>query len=73
MGADTVYRVRKYRQKMRSQGLRLIQIWVPDTRKPNFKAECRRQSRLANEADLNDMNMLEIMDDAVTDVDGWTD
>ena len=27
-------------------GLRPVQIWVPDTRRPDFKEECRRQSRL---------------------------
>lgn len=27
-------------------GLRLLRIWVPDTRSPRFAAECRRQSRL---------------------------
>lgn len=27
-------------------GLRLIRLWVPDTRSKRFAAECRRQSRL---------------------------
>ncbi|MDE0696307.1 MAG: antitoxin MazE family protein [Boseongicola sp.] len=30
-----------------SAGLRPVQIWVPDTRRPGFAAECRRQARLA--------------------------
>ena len=29
----------------RGQGLRPIQIWVPDTRSPKFAAEASRQSR----------------------------
>jgi hypothetical protein len=29
---------------MRSQGLRLIQFWVPDVRSPEFAAEAHRQS-----------------------------
>ncbi|YBV95087.1 antitoxin MazE family protein (plasmid) [Phyllobacteriaceae bacterium JZ32] len=29
---------------MRAQGLRPIQIWVPDVRAPSFKAEAHRQS-----------------------------
>lgn len=37
-------RVQKYRAKLRAAGLRPVQIWVPDTRKPGFAAECRRQS-----------------------------
>jgi len=30
---------------MRQQGLRPIQIWVPDVRSPTFAAEASRQSR----------------------------
>jgi hypothetical protein len=36
-------RVEKYRSKLRSAGLRPIQIWVPDTKRKGFAAECRRQ------------------------------
>lgn len=39
-------RMRGYRVRQRAAGLRLIQLWVPDTRSENFVAECRRQSRL---------------------------
>jgi Protein of unknown function (DUF3018) len=37
-------RVRDHRQRLRAQGLRPIQIWVPDVRSPEFAAEARRQS-----------------------------
>jgi hypothetical protein len=36
--------VGRYRARMRAQGFRPIQLWVPDTRSPKFAAECRRQS-----------------------------
>lgn len=39
-------RMRGYRTRKRASGLRLIQLWVPDTRSRRFAAECRRQSRL---------------------------
>jgi hypothetical protein len=39
-------RMRGYRVRRRASGLRLIQLWVPDTRSPGFADECRRQSRL---------------------------
>lgn len=32
--------------RQRAAGLRLVQLWVPDTRSKRFAAECRRQSRL---------------------------
>ena len=38
----------RYRAGLRSQGLRPVQIWVPDTKAPGFAAECRRQARLLN-------------------------
>jgi Protein of unknown function (DUF3018) len=38
-------RMASYRQRMRSAGLRPVQIWVPDTRAPGFAAKCRRQAR----------------------------
>ena len=34
-----------YRQRMRAAGLRPVQIWVPDTRAPEFAEACRRQAR----------------------------
>jgi len=37
-------RVRSYRDRLRAQGLRLIQLWVPDVRSPAFAAEAHRQS-----------------------------
>ena len=44
--ASTRERVREYRQRLRAQGLRPIQIWVPDVRAPEFVAGARRQSAL---------------------------
>jgi hypothetical protein len=39
-------KVQAHRQRLRKQGLRPIQIWVPDVRSPEFVREARRQSRL---------------------------
>jgi hypothetical protein len=39
-------KVRAHRQRLRAQGLRPIQVWVPDIRSPEFVAEARRQSGL---------------------------
>lgn len=40
-------RVKKHRDALRMAGLRPVQIWVPDTRRPDFAEECRRQCLLA--------------------------
>lgn len=37
-------KVSAHRKRLRQQGLRPIQIWVPDMRSPAFAAEARRQS-----------------------------
>ena len=42
--ASTRERVRQHRERLRRQGLRPIQIWVPDVRAPEFVAEAHRQS-----------------------------
>ena len=66
-------RVQSHRNRLRASGLRPVQIWVPDTRHPNFAEECRRQSLLAAESDKADKEMQGFMDDALADVDGWTE
>ena len=37
-------KVRLHRQRLRAQGLRPIQLWVPDVRSAKFRAEALRQS-----------------------------
>lgn len=47
-------KMREYRARLRKQGLRPVQIWVPDPDAPGFKREIRRQVRrldAAHEAD----------------------
>lgn len=43
-------RVRAHRRRLRRQGLRPIQIWVPDVRSESFRAEAHRQSLAAAES-----------------------
>jgi hypothetical protein len=40
--AATRCKVREHRQGLRAQGMRPIQIWVPDVHSPGFAAEARR-------------------------------
>lgn len=44
-------RVQTYRKRMRAQGYRPIQVWVPDVRSERFAAEARRQASLVAAAD----------------------
>lgn len=72
MALSIAQRVRKRRHALRMAGLRPVQIWVPDTRRPGFDEECRRQSQRAARSDLADAELLAAMEEMLTDVDGWT-
>jgi hypothetical protein len=54
---------------MREQGLRPIQIWVPDTRSKKFAAEARRQSLLLR-ADPQEKEIMAWIEE-VSDTEGW--
>jgi hypothetical protein len=41
---STRLKVAEHRERLRAQGLRPIQIWVPDVRAATFRAEAHRQS-----------------------------
>lgn len=66
-------RVKRRRDALRKEGLRPIQIWAPDTRRPGFAAECRRQSEVVAEADRNDPGLSEFLDAALLDMLKTTD
>jgi len=66
-------RVQKHRDALRRAGLRPVQIWVPDTRRPDFAEECLRQSRLVAQADQKDQDLHDLMDAALADIDGWSE
>ena len=62
-------RVSAYRARMRAQGLRPVQIWVPDVRGPGFAAEAHRQSAVVAAADRtnDDMEFVEAVSDDWTE------
>jgi len=66
-------RVQKHRNSLRSAGLRPVQIWVPDTRKPGFSEECARQSSVVAQSDSTDQAIDHLLNESARDIDGWTD
>jgi surfactin synthase thioesterase subunit len=64
-------KVRAHRKRLRKQGLRPIQIWVPDMRSPTFAKEAHRQSvAVAKSAHArDDQDFI----DAVSDLGGAAD
>lgn len=71
MAVPVSERVQKRREALRAAGLRPVQIWVPDTRRPGFTAECRRQAALVAQADQLDTELSDFMDTALGDLDEW--
>ena len=71
MPAPVSERVQKRRDALRAAGLRPVQIWVPDTRRPGFANECRRQAALVARADRRDARLDDFMDAALSDLDNW--
>jgi len=61
-------RVQKRRQALQAAGLRPVQIWVPDTRRPGFAAECHRQSVQTALADADDRDLQDFLDAALSDL-----
>lgn len=64
-------RVRKRREALPAPGLHSVQIWVPDTRRPGFAAECRRQSALIADSDRCDADLSDFRDAALEELEGW--
>ncbi len=73
MPTPVTERVQKRRMALRAAGLRPLQIWVPDTRRPGFAEECRRQAHVVAQADRADADMLDFLDAALLDLDDGGD
>ena len=58
-------KVAAYRARLRKQGLRPIQIWVPDVRSPEFAREAHRQSLLIAQSEQEEDDQAFI--DAISD------
>lgn len=63
--------VRRYRDRMKRAGLRLVQLWVPDTRARGFTQECERQCQAAASAASHEVRTQAWLD-KTRDTDGWT-
>ena len=55
----------------RVSGLRLVRLWVPDSRAPGFAEECRRQTALAAASDRADTDLDGFLDAALEDPGAW--
>jgi hypothetical protein len=57
-------RMKDYRTRLRQQGLRPVQIWVPDQRAPRFMEELERQVKNLSQQDEKEvLDLLERVGD----------
>lgn len=66
--ATSAQRVEKRRAALRAQGLRPVQIWVPDTRAPGFAEECARQATIADVANRTDPELRQFEEAVAADI-----
>ncbi len=71
MSSKAAERTKRYRQRMRARGFRLVQLWVQDARRPGFLEECRRQSARCAQSDAEDPDLDAWMDRAAADIEDW--
>jgi hypothetical protein len=57
------------RERLRAQGLRPVQHWVPDVRDPRVRGDLRRQGRLLAQHPEN--AQIDAWIEAVCDTSGW--
>ena len=46
---DGLSKFQRYRKSQESRGMKLLRIWVPDPRRPEFAKEAARQGKLLRE------------------------
>jgi len=58
-------RVRAHRDRLRAQGLRPVQLWVPDVRAPGFAHQAHEQSAAvaAGDAETDDQAFIDALGD----------
>jgi hypothetical protein len=69
MALSTSEKTAKYRERLRAQGLRPVQIWVPDTRSKSLADEVRRQSLRVSRKD--DSDLMDELDLAAAQTEDW--
>lgn len=70
MALSTSEKTTKYREKLRAQGLRPIQILVPDTRSKTLAEEVRRQSLRVSRKDESEL--MDELDTTAAQTEDWT-
>jgi hypothetical protein len=69
MPSAVTARVRKHRDQLRAEGLKPVQLWIPDTRSETFRRKCEQESLSLAHDPLEADTLAWIAE--VADTDGW--
>jgi len=63
--SPSAVRVRAHRERLRAQGLRPVQFWVPDVRSPQFAQQAHDQSLAVatSNAEADDQSFIDALGD----------
>lgn len=68
--ASSAKRVSKHRETLRAQGLRPVQLWLPDTRAPGFAEECRDWA-LSLKDESDEAQLMVELEALAAQTEGW--
>ena len=71
MARSPVKKMRDYRLRLREQGLRPLQIWVPDLRDPTVRRRLANQARKLAQAPT-DPEIEALLESSLAEIEGWT-
>jgi hypothetical protein len=69
MQSGVTERVRKHREQLRAEGLKPVQLWIPDTRSASYRRKCEQESLSLAADPLETETLVWIAE--VADTDGW--
>lgn len=70
MSNASTEKVARHRERLRANGMRPIQLWVPDTRASDYINRIRQQC-LALRNDSAELDVLAFTEAAADDTEGW--
>jgi hypothetical protein len=70
MASNAREKASSYRRRLREQGLRPVQIWVPDLRDPAQREQLRRDVQILK-GHPSDADGNQFLDAALAEIEGW--
>jgi hypothetical protein len=70
VGREAAQRVAKYRERLNAHGLRPVQVWAVDSRRPGLADLVARQCLAVNRGP-GESDALDLIDALAVEIEGW--